>query len=116
MSNGLGHPEAREGLFGGKGKVLVRDLLGQAGLPPFTAVLACELAPGGSVGTHRQQEFPEVLVVTDGEGSAELDGVPTAIGAGSLIALPLGSTLALSNGSNSQPLRYIIVKARHSEA
>jgi uncharacterized cupin superfamily protein len=111
MRKGLGQPARREALFGGKGEVLVWDLLGAAALPPFTAVLACELAPGGSVGTHRQEQYPEIVVVTEGEGAAELDGAACAIGVGSLIALPLGSTLALTNRSETQPLRYLIVKA-----
>ena len=116
MRKGLGNPARREALFGGEGEVLVWDLLGEANLPPFAAVLACELAPGGSVGTHRQAEHPENVVVTEGEGAAELDGAPCAIGVGSLIALPLGSTLALSNGSTERPLRYLIVKARQPGA
>ena len=49
MRKGLGHPARREALFGGKGEVLVWDLLGAAQIPPFTAVLACELAPGASI-------------------------------------------------------------------
>jgi uncharacterized cupin superfamily protein len=111
MRKGLGHPARREALFGGKGEVLVWDLMGSASIPPFTAVLACELAPGGSVGTHRQEQYPEIVVVTEGEGTAELDGAPCPIGVGSMIALPLGSTLALANRSDEQPLRYLIVKA-----
>jgi quercetin dioxygenase-like cupin family protein len=112
MRKGLGRPAVREDLFGGKGEVLVWDLLGAAEIPPFAAVLACELAPGGRVGVHRQQEHPEIVVVTEGEGSAEIDGEPCPIGVGSLIALPLGSTLALANGSPEAPLRYLIVKAK----
>jgi quercetin dioxygenase-like cupin family protein len=112
MRKGLGDPARREGLFGGVGEVLVWDLLGGASLPPFTAALACELAPGGRVGTHRQEHDPEIVVVTEGEGEAELDGRPVPIAVGTLIALPLGSTLALTNRSAEAPLRYLIVKAR----
>jgi quercetin dioxygenase-like cupin family protein len=112
MRKGLGHPLERRDLFGGSGEVLVWDLMGHAALPPFTAVLACELAPGGRVGTHRQEHFPEIVVVTEGEGTAELDGAACPIGVGSVLALPLGSTLALANGSAERPLRYLIVKAQ----
>jgi len=111
MRKGLGNPSRREDLFGGTGEVLVWDLLGRADFPPFTAVLACELAPGGRVGAHRQEHYPEIVIVTEGEGTAELDGAPCPIGVGSMLALPLGSTLALTNGSGEQPLRYLIVKA-----
>ena len=30
---------------------------------------------------------------------------------GAVIALPLGATLSLANGSDERPLRYLIVKA-----
>ena len=52
MANGPG--DRREALFGGKGAVTVWNLLGRTPAPPFTAVLSCELDPGGSVGRHRQ--------------------------------------------------------------
>src|SRR5262245_56688207 len=88
MKNGLGNPARREALFGGKGEVLVWDLLGSADLPPFTAVLACELAPGGHVGSHRQEHYPEIVVFTEGQGTAEVDGATCPIAPGTLIALP----------------------------
>jgi quercetin dioxygenase-like cupin family protein len=111
VRKGLGNPSRREALFGGTGEVLVWDLLGRASFPPFTAVLACELAPGGRVGAHRQEHYPEIVIVTEGQGTAELDGAPSPIGVGSMLALPLGATLALTNGSGEQPLRYLIIKA-----
>ncbi len=114
MRKGLGNPARREALFGGEGEVLVWDLLGPVIFPPFTAVLACELAPGGSVGTHRQEQYDEIVVVTSGEGSAEIDGAKTPIAPGTLIVLPLGSTLSIANGSAEEPLRYLIVKAGSS--
>lgn len=98
-------------LFGGSGRVLVWDLLGQAGLAPFTAALACELAPGGSVGTHLQSDYPEIVIFTAGEGRVEVGGISRPVAAGSLVALPLGQTLAIANASASTPLHYIIVKA-----
>ena len=107
----MGKPSVRAALFGGTGEILVWDLLGRADIAPFKAVLACELAPGGRVGTHRQEHYPEIVVVTEGEGTAELDGASCPIGVGTLLALPLGSTLSLSNRSTEQPLRYLIIKA-----
>jgi mannose-6-phosphate isomerase-like protein (cupin superfamily) len=107
----LGAPHAQEALFGGKGEVLVWDLFGATEFAPFKAVLACELAPGGSVGTHRQEHFPEIVIVTEGEGFAVIDGERAEIQTGAVITLPLGSTLALENASTDAPLRYVIVKA-----
>jgi quercetin dioxygenase-like cupin family protein len=111
MRKGLGNPDRREALFGGTGEVLVWDLMERVALRPFTAVLACELAPGGRVGTHVQEHYAEIVVVTEGEGTAELNGVAHPIAMGAALALPLGATLALANGSSEQPLRYLIIKA-----
>src|SRR5262249_11322266 len=105
-----GRPERRSNLFGGEGSVLVWDLLGPLRLPPFTAVLACELEQGASVGAHRQELYAELVIVTDGEGTATVDGVPHELAPGAVVALPLGSVLTIANGLADQPLRYLIVK------
>jgi quercetin dioxygenase-like cupin family protein len=101
----------RRDLFGGRGEVLVRDLLAGRAAPPFAAVLDCELAPGGTVGAHRQQEHPEIVVGLSGDGEATVDGQVHPLGAGDVVHLPLGSALALRNRSDAAPLRYLIVKA-----
>jgi quercetin dioxygenase-like cupin family protein len=111
MKKGMGTPSQREALFGGTGEVLVWDLLGPASLPPFTAVLACELAPGGRVGAHRQEHFPEIVIITEGTGTAVVEGESYALAMGSVIALPLGESLSIANESNEAPLRYLIIKA-----
>jgi quercetin dioxygenase-like cupin family protein len=79
---------------------------------PFIAVLACELEAGGSVGRHRQEQFPEIVVCTDGRGQAHVDGAAHAMVPGTVVYLPLGSVLELANGSADQPLSYLIIKAR----
>ena len=91
--------------------MLVWDLLGPTRIFPFTAALACELEPGGSVGAHVQEQFAELVIVTEGSGVAAVGGAPQPIGPGSVVALPLGQTLAIRNESNDSPLRYLIVKA-----
>ncbi len=103
--------DLREALFGGHGAVRVWNL-SQSPMPPFTALLACELDPGGSVGLHLQQEFPETLIVVEGHGQAKVSGEPVTLAPGSVVFLPLGKTLALENGSANVPLRYLIIKAR----
>jgi quercetin dioxygenase-like cupin family protein len=107
-----GAADRRAALFGGKGAVLVWDLLGAARLPPFSAALACELEPGGSVGAHVQQRDPEIVICIEGRGVAEVDGEPQALAPGALVALPHGSTLALRNEDEREPLRYLIIKAQ----
>lgn len=100
-------------LFGGHGEVLVWDLAAGGVLPsPFTAVLACRLGPGGSVGRHRQEQFQELVLVTAGRGTATVDDRPCALGPGTLVPLPLGSSLALTNTSPDSDLEYLIIKAR----
>lgn len=98
-------------LFGGRGQVLVWSLLAGPA-EPFTAVLRCELEPGGSVGNHMQQEFPEIVVGTGGEGSAFVDGTELPLRDGDVVSLPRGSVLSILNRSQTEPLRYLIVKAR----
>lgn len=97
-------------LFGGTGEVLVRDLLAGAPFGGFTAVLACELAPGASVGAHLQPDWSEVVVVTGGRGTIAVDGVAEAAAPGDVVLLPRGATLALANDGDV-PLTYVILKA-----
>jgi quercetin dioxygenase-like cupin family protein len=105
-------PDRREALFGGEGAVLVWDLLGARAAPPFSAVLYCELEPGGRVGAHRQEHFPEIVVGISGQGEALVDGAHHPLRAGDVVHLPLGATLAIHNGASEEPLCYLIVKAR----
>jgi uncharacterized cupin superfamily protein len=101
----------REALFGGDGAVSVWDLMRGKQLAPFTAVLACELEPGGSVGTHLQEQFPEIVIVTEGDGRIVVNDEAHEVGAGYVVPLPLGHSLSISNLSREQPLRYLIIKA-----
>jgi quercetin dioxygenase-like cupin family protein len=103
--------DAREGLFGGHGRVLVWNLVPHP-QAPFAAVLACELEPGASVGAHVQEHFPELVIGVEGVGTVEVNGVASEFGAGRAVELPLGQTLAVQNDSATASLRYLIVKAR----
>lgn len=98
-------------LFGGRGEVQVWSLMERVS-GPFTAVLSCELAPGGSVGRHRQQECPEVVIGLEGSGRATVNGAPQPLEPGAVVYLPFGAILALENLSAAEPLRYLIIKAR----
>ena len=90
----------------------VWSLLGKAVAGPFSAVLACELEPGASVGVHVQQRDPEIVVVLEGNGVAEVSGIAQQLAPGAVVYLAFGQQLALRNGSATEPLRYLIVKAR----
>lgn len=83
---------------------------------PFTAVLWCELEPGGRVGKHRQDTDDEVVIVVEGEGVLYVDGKAFASVRGSAVALPLGGALEIDNASADTPLRYVIVKARRQSS
>jgi quercetin dioxygenase-like cupin family protein len=106
-----GPVDVRSALFGGKGSVRVWDLLRGAPAVPFSAVLSCELEPEGTVGAHRQQRDPEIVIGLGGHGSAEVDGRDHPLSAGDLVYLPHGATLSLKNLSSEEPLRYLIIKA-----
>lgn len=103
--------DTRRELFGGKGAVQVWDLLAGRPLAPFTAVLACELEAGGSVGRHFQQRDPEIILCAQGDGEIAIDGHPRPFPPGELAMLPQGSSMALRNLSETAPLRYFIIKA-----
>lgn len=98
-------------LFAGVGEVRVVSML-HGDMEPFTAVLSCELAPGGSVGAHMQQEFPELVIGVAGDGEARVNGVAHPLDAFHAVHLPLGAALQIVNRSEREPLRYLIVKAR----
>lgn len=110
VANGNG--DRREALFGGKGAVTVWNLLGRTQAPPFTAVLSCELDPGGSVGKHHQQHFPEIVLGLEGDGRATVNGNAQPLVPGAVVYLPLGATLEIANLSEDAPLRYVIIKAQ----
>lgn len=104
-------PFERSDLFGGTGRVQVWNLMGRDPMPPFTAALWCELDPGARVGRHRQQDSSELVIVLQGEGTAEVEGLTIALRPGKAVHLPFGRHLALANGSGTEPLRYLIIKA-----
>lgn len=97
-------------LFGGKGEVLVWDLLRGAPAGQIQSVLACDLVPGGSVGAHRQAETDEVMIVHSGTGTAWVGDKSHPLNPGSVVHLPLGHFLRLENSSQDEPLHYYIVK------
>jgi mannose-6-phosphate isomerase-like protein (cupin superfamily) len=98
-------------MFGGRGEVRVWSLMDGA-LPPFDCVLGCELDPEGVVGTHVQQQCTEVVIVTEGHGEARVGDQKIALAPGTVVRLPLGEKLSLTNGSEVDALRYLIVKVR----
>jgi quercetin dioxygenase-like cupin family protein len=102
----------REALFGGEGAVHVWNLLGASEAPPFSAVLSCELDPGGRVGAHVQEHDPEIVVGLEGDGEATVNERALPLGPGDVVHLPLGAVLSIRNRSAEAPLRYLIVKAR----
>lgn len=105
-----GQHDVRRDLFGGKGEVRVWSLLRSA-LPPFDCALGCELEPFGNVGPHVQDRCSEIIVCVSGEGEACVEDDVTQLAPGVVVSLPLGDTLALSNTSKTEPLRYLIIKA-----
>lgn len=104
--------DVRHKLFDGEGSVEVWDLLARRPFEPFSAILACELTPGGSVGRHQQQRDPEIVLCGQGSGQIEVNGHERPFTPGELVLLPFGSTMAIRNSSTVEPLRYFIIKAQ----
>lgn len=100
-------------LFGGKGIVDILSLL-KGNEEPFSAVLHCELAAGGSVGKHRQQRDPELVIGVSGEGTITVDGIVHPLVEKSAVYVPFGSVLSIQNLSAVQSLQYWIIKAQLS--
>ena len=111
MSISFQDPERREDLFGGSGVVLVEALPG-ALCAPFSVALHCELAGGGRVGAHVQEEYSEILIGLAGEAVCYVDGAARAVSPGVIVGLALGQTLEIDNASVDVPFRYLIIKAR----
>lgn len=103
--------DVRTELFGGSGAVSVWNLLGRQPAAPFTAVLACELSPGGEVGRHVQQRDAELLIGLEGTGVVTLAGVAKEFGPGVVVHVRFGASLAIRNTDDTAVLRYLIVKA-----
>ena len=91
--------------------MLVWNLLKGQAAPPFSAVLSCQLAPGGRVGRHRQEQYPELVIGLSAHGEARVDGEARPFGPGAVVHVPLGATLELVNESTTTPMAYLIVKA-----
>ncbi len=114
LSDGVA--DRREALFGGVGAVRVWNLLGTGRAEPFSAVLACELEPGASVGPHVQQRDPEIVLGVEGSGVAEVAGTAYPLIPGAVIHVPHGKRLSLQNASATDPLRYLIIKSKQALA
>lgn len=102
----------RQALFGGKGDVTVADLLGNAKAPPFEAVLGCRLAAGGHVGAHHQEAADEIVVVVAGAARVTVAGAKHELASGGCVYLAKGATLEIENASATEPVDYLIIKAR----
>ncbi len=106
------HSFSRTDLFGGTGTVEIWNIMPKTGAPPFTAALWCRLEPGGDVGQHVQQAFPEAVICVRGVGQATVNEHAHPLTAGAMVYLPLGARLSLRNLSEDDPLEYLIIKVQ----
>jgi quercetin dioxygenase-like cupin family protein len=104
--------DIRHALFGGVGRVAVRDLTGARDVPPFSAVLSCVLDAGATVGRHRQTDAHEIVVCLAGHGVFIVDGDAIEARPGVVAHVRCGSVLAIENVSSENTLDYLIVKAQ----
>ena len=103
----------RQDLFGGSGRVAVATILSESN--PFVITLWCALDIGGTVGPHRQSEYPEQIVCVSGDGEVKIDGVKRQFSAGDAHHVPLGTVLSLKN-LGDVALEYLIIKAKNSDS
>ena len=101
----------QQNLFGGQGQVLVWDLLKGESAGQIKSVLGCTLEAGGSVGSHRQADTDEVMIIHSGQGTASVGETEYTLQAGTVIHLPLGQYLKLENSSGDEELHYYIIKS-----
>lgn len=116
MPNPLNPDQAtvREKLFEGKGAVHIWNCLGNQAAGPFKAALWCALEPGGFVGRHLQESFPEIVICVGGQGHAVVGADRKALCPGALVFLKPGTPLSLYNDSKTEALEYLIIKASHA--
>ncbi len=108
--------EIRENLFGGEGAVRIWSCLPSGSTEPFKVALWCQLDPSGFVGSHRQTEYPEVVLCVGGIGRAVVGGQAHSLVRGNAVYLPLGATLSLHNESDEVALEYVIIKVEGVQA
>jgi mannose-6-phosphate isomerase-like protein (cupin superfamily) len=99
--------ESRARVFA-NGKRMSCDLLPQGMDSPFV-FHSVRLAPLFAK-VPENNDTDKTLLVTDGDGVFEMEGVTTAVAAGDAVWLPNGSTHSLLSGKNG--IRYVVVKAR----
>ena len=102
---------SQKDLFGGQGEVKIWNLISGRQMPPFSAALWCELEAHGSVGRHRQQRDPEVVLCLSGVGRATIGKHSHPMREGSFLYIPFGASLSLEN-LGEEILRYVIIKVR----
>lgn len=107
--------QSRAALFGGDGTVTTWSRL-PASASPFSAAIWCELSPGGSVGAHRQQRDPELVLCIEGEGEIDVGRTPHSFTRGDVIFVPAGEVLRIQNLNPESPLVYTIIKAQNPHA
>jgi quercetin dioxygenase-like cupin family protein len=103
----------QQDLFGGKGIVEIESLLPKGSFP-FSAVLWCSLEANGSVGAHRQQRDPEIVLCVQGQGVVTVNGVVYPFSPKKMVFVPYSAVLSIENSSAIHPLEYLIIKAEIS--
>lgn len=108
-------PAEIQGMFGGEGLFRRWSYYGETEAPPFTVIGETEMAPGARAGLHTQPDQQELLYILEGRGEFMIDGETRPVKAGDAILARAGSNFALANTS-AEPLRYLVVKCRTTEA
>ena len=75
---------------------------------PHSQVVVMAIPPDGEIGEETHAEVDQVLVLTEGIGRAELDGVSSPIGTGTLVHVPAGTRHNIVNEGQTELKLYTV--------
>lgn len=80
---------------------VIRELVGLLSMNVTKYSVAHIVAPAGSVGQTRQNQFDEIMIVIRGEGMAKLDHVTESLHPQDLLLLPSGTRYTIEAGAEA---------------
>lgn len=76
-------------------------------VPHLTNLSTAVLTPGQKTAAHAHKDMWEVFLVTEGEGTAEIDGREHSLSVGACLVIAPGEMHVLRNDHSSTDLRFL---------